>query len=91
MDVKNVWLNSGIWNIKKMFDFNNYRGGFYMAKRNEVPSWEYCVCCGRDHECDSLSYTKRKTYVYWNSDCLRKELDNERAKRNNQHGEQGQQ
>lgn len=71
-----------------MYDFNNYRGGFYMAtNRSEVPAFKFCVCCSREHECDNVTYTKRKTYVYWNSDCLRKEIDNERAKRNNQPGE----
>lgn len=64
-------------------DFNNYLGVMSMAsKRVELPAMKRCIICGEVHECDNLSYTKRKEYVYWSDGCFKKE----QARRNNKDG-----
>lgn len=53
-----------------------------MANRVSVPSRQYCVICGTYHDCDHMVQTKRKTLVFFSTECFEKEVANGKGKRN---------
>lgn len=53
-----------------------------MANRVSVPSHQYCVICGTYHDCDHMVQTKRKTLVFFSTECFEREVENGKGKRN---------
>ena len=55
-----------------------------MANRVSVPSHQYCVICGMHHDCDHMVQTKRKTLVFFSTECFEKEVANGKSKRSSE-------
>ena len=55
-----------------------------MANRVSVPSRQYCVICGYNHECDHMVQTKRKTLIFFSTECFEKEVENGKSKRSSE-------